>query len=122
MDASWWGVFAKAGLKKTYRLLLGLDEEKHEVRAFEEEGSIEWQAGAPAVSYSRRQFRGISLFRYERGVGYGFKKESLEPGKVYDYRFDSREIKGPITDVVTAAGWRFAPALWKRQVRRGVSR
>ena len=45
VDASWWGVFAKAGLKKTYRLLLALDEEKNEVRALEEESSIDWQGG-----------------------------------------------------------------------------
>ena len=55
-------------------------------------------------------------------MGYGLKQGSLEPGKVYDYRFDIREIKGPIMDAVTAAGWRFAPVLWKRQVRRGPSR
>ena len=122
VDAAWWGVFSKAGLKKTYRLLLALDEEKHEVRALEEEGSVEWQAGAPAVSYSRQRFRGITLCRYERGVGYGLKEGSLEPGKVYDYRFDTREIKGPVVDAVTAAGWRFAPVLRKRQVQRGPSR
>jgi len=122
VDAAWWGVFSQAGLKKTYRLLLALDEEKREVRGLDVEASIDWQAGAPAVSYSRHRFRGISLFRYERGVGYGLKQGSLEPGKVYDYRFDTREIKGPIIDAVTAAGWRFAPAWRKSQVRRGPSR
>lgn len=122
VDASWWGVFSKAGLKKAYRLLLALDEDRREVRAFEEEGSIDWQAGAPGVSYSRQKFQGITLSRYERGVGYGLKEGTLEPGKVYDYRFDVREIKGPIVAIVTAAGWRFAPALWKRQVRRDPSR
>lgn len=119
VDAAWWGVFSKAGLKKTYRLLLALDEEKREVRGLEQESSIDWQAGAPGVSYSRHRFRGISLFRRERGVGYGFKEGTLEPGKVYDYRFDTREIKGPIIDAVTAAGWRFTPAWRKSQVRRG---
>lgn len=119
VDSSWWGVFSKAGLKKTYRLLLALDADKREVRAFEEEGAVEWQGGAPAVSYSIQKFRGVNLFRYERGVGYGLKEGTLEPGKVYDYRFDVREIKGPVIDAVTAAGWRFAPVLLKRRVRRG---
>lgn len=116
VDAAWWGIFAKAGLKKTYRLFLRLDEEKHEVRALEEEGSVAWEAGAPAVSYSRQMFRGIILRRYERGVAYGLD------GKIYDYRFDPREIKGPVIEVVTAAGWRFSPVYLKRQVRRGPSR
>jgi hypothetical protein len=119
VDSSWWGLFSKAGLKKTYRLFLALDADRREVRAFEEESSVEWQGGAPAVSYSVEKFRGLNLFRYERGVGYGLKEGTLEPGKVYDYRFDVREIKGPVIETVTAGGWRFAPVLLKRKVRRG---
>jgi len=61
-------------------------------------------------------FRGIILRRRVRGVAYGLD------GTIYDYRFDSREIKGPITEIITAAGWRFAPVYLKRQLRRGPSR
>jgi hypothetical protein len=118
VDATWWEAFQKAGLKKSYRLFLALDESRHEVRAFEQEGSIAWGAG-PQAHYSRTWFGGIVLFRKERAVAYGLK--SLAPpevGKIYDYSFDVDEIKGPIIHIVTAAGWRFAPQLWAWKVKR----
>lgn len=43
---------------------------------------------------------------------------SPEVGKIYDYSFDVNEIKGPVIDIVTSAGWRFAPAPFASQVKR----
>ncbi len=118
VDATWWEAFQKAGLKKSYRLLLALDESRHEVRAFEQEGSIAWGAG-PQAHYSRTWFGGIVLFRKERAVAYGLKSLApLEAGKIYDYSFDVDEIKGPIIHIVTEAGWRFAPQLWAWKVKK----
>jgi len=117
VDATWWEAFQKAGLRKAYRLRLALDEGRHEVRAFEETGSIEWGVG-PQVRYARSWFAGIVLFHKERAAAYGLK--SLAPpevGKIYDYSFDVDEIKGPVIDIVTGAGWRFAPALYSWQVK-----
>jgi hypothetical protein len=112
VDATWWEAFQKAGLSKAYRLRLALDEGRHEVRAFEETGSIEWGVG-PQVRFERSWSGGIVLFQQERAVAHGLK--SLAPpeaGEIYDYSFDVSEIKEPVIDIVTGAGWRFAPALF----------
>jgi hypothetical protein len=118
VDATWWEAFQKAGLRKAYRLRLALDEGRHEVRAFEETGSIEWGVG-PQVRFQRSWFGGIVLYHKERAVAYGLKSMAPpEVGKIYDYSFDVDEIKGPVIDIVTGAGWRFAPALYTWQVKR----
>jgi hypothetical protein len=117
VDATWWEAFQKAGLRKAYRLRLALDEGRHEVRAFEETGSIEWGVG-PQIRFEGSWFQGIVLFHKERAVAYGLK--SLAPpevGKIYDYSFDVDEIKGPVIDIVTGGGWRFTQAVFTWQVK-----
>jgi hypothetical protein len=42
----------------------------------------------------------------EFGKAVGFT-EKLEGGEIYSYRFDTREIKKPIQDAVTACGWTY---------------
>jgi hypothetical protein len=117
-DAQWWGVLAKSGVRKAYRLRLGLDERRRDARALDEFGSVEWSAGAltaPTVSYRRTFFRGVVLARYERGVAYGFRTPTGGgAGKAMDYKFDMMALKGPVIETVTAAGWRFRPVLWRR--------
>jgi hypothetical protein len=118
VDATWWEAFQKAGLSKAYRLRLALDEGRYEVRAFEETGSIEWSVG-PQVRFAGSWFQGIVLLQKERAVACGLKSLApLEVGKIYDYSFDVEEIKGPVIDIVTGAGWRFASALFTWQVKR----
>lgn len=119
-DSAWWGVLSKAGVTKSYRLRLGLDEKRRRVTALDEFGSIEWEAGAvatPHVHFAFSFFRGVALVKYERGVAYGFRTPTGGVGKTLDYRFDMMELKQPVIDIVTGAGWRFQPALWPYQVR-----
>jgi hypothetical protein len=42
----------------------------------------------------------------ELGKAYAFT-EKLQPGEVYNYRFDTREIKKPLQDAVTSCGWTY---------------
>jgi hypothetical protein len=42
----------------------------------------------------------------EFGKAFAFS-EKLEAGQVYNYRFDTREIKTPIQDAVTRCGWTY---------------
>jgi hypothetical protein len=101
VDAKWYGILNKSGLKEAYRALLLLDEARHAVRCYEELGSVTWTAGLrgllPGVSYQRRFFRGRILYGKEQAKGYGLRQlKPPEPGKVYDYQFDVNEIRGPI--------------------------
>lgn len=122
-DSKWWGVFNKSGLKYVYRASLLLDEKRHSVRCYEQLAHITWTAGLdgvkPYVSYQKSFFGGRILYKKEKAKGYGIKQlKTLEAGKVYDYKFDIDEIRGPIIAVVEESGWEWVPVTAKKHIKR----
>jgi hypothetical protein len=105
VDAKWYEIFAKANLTKIFRIYMKFDESKHEVRAKDEEYTVEWRAGVPSLSLSASKFSGQKT-SIEFGTAYAFTEE-LKPGQVYNYRFNTNEIKKPIQEAVTACGWTY---------------
>jgi hypothetical protein len=105
VDASWHEIFAKAGLTKTFKIYMKLHPEEHEVRAVDREYAVSWSAGLPSVTLAVSAFRGQSQ-SIEFGKAYAFT-ETLAPGQVYNYHFDTREIKKPIQEAVTSCGWTY---------------
>ena len=103
VDAKWYELFAKANLTKVFRIYMKFDADKHQVRAKDEEYSVEWRAGVPSLSFSASKFQG-QMTSVEFGAAYAFTEE-LKPGVVYKYRFNTGEIKKPIQEAVTACGW-----------------
>jgi hypothetical protein len=74
-DANWWGILAKSGVRKAFRLRLYFNVRAHRVYALDELGEVDWSAGlltAPRVHFKKTFFRGV-LSRRERGVAYGFR-------------------------------------------------
>src|SRR5690606_41060705 len=104
VDARWYEIFAKASLTKVFKVLMKLDEQKGEVRAVDQEWTVEWRAGVPTLSLSAQAFRGQKV-EISFGTAVGFR-EDVSPGVVYDYRFTTGEIKTPLQDVVLKNGWR----------------
>lgn len=104
VDARWYEVFAKAGLEKVHQVLMKFDAEKGEVRAVDRDWTIEWSAGVPTLSLAAEAFRGQKV-EVSFGTAYAFREEDLTYGKVYEYRFNSQELKGPLREVALAAGW-----------------
>ena len=105
VDAKWYEIFAKANLTKIFRIYMKFDEAKHEVRAKDEEYTVEWRAGVPSLSIAASKFSGQKT-SIEFGTAYAFTEE-LKPGQVYNYRFNTNEIKKPIQEAVTACGWTY---------------
>ncbi len=105
VDAQWYEIFAKAGLSKVFRIYLKMDEANHTVRTSDREYSVSWSAGVPNLSLSATAFKGQKQ-SIEFGAAYAFTEE-LRPGQVYKYRFDTREIKGPLQEAVTRCGWTY---------------
>lgn len=105
VDARWYEIFAKANLTKVFRIYMKFDEAKHEVRAKDEEFTLEWRAGVPSLSVSASKFSGQKT-SMEFGTAYAFTEE-FKPGQVYNYRFNTSEIKKPIQEAVTACGWTY---------------
>ena len=105
VDASWYEIFAKAKLEKVFRIFLKLNEEKHEVRAQDHEYSIQWSAGIPSLKLAVSSFKG-QMSSVEFGTGYAFT-ETLAPGQVYKYKFNTNELKKPIQDICASCGWTY---------------
>jgi len=105
VDAQWYEIFAKAGLEKVFKIYLRLDPAKREVRAMDREYTVAWRAGVPALSLAVSGFKGQKQ-SIEFGKAYAFT-ESLTPGEVYNYRFNTKELKQPIQDAVTGCGWTY---------------
>ena len=105
VDAKWYEIFAKAGLKKVFRIHMRFDEAKKHVRTKDEEYTVEWRAGVPSLSMSASKFQGQTT-SIEFGTAYAFTEE-FKPGQVYKYRFSTNEMKKPIQDAVEACGWNY---------------
>ena len=107
VDAQWYEIFAKAGLERVFKVLMKFDPERGEVRTVDQAWDVEWRAGVPTLSLSASAFTGQ---QWERsfGTAYAFREDGRY-GQVYDYRFDTDELKGPLKEAVQRAGWRWRP-------------
>ena len=105
VDAQWYEIFAKAGLEKTFRIKLRLDADAHEVRSKDKEYELSWLAGVPRLELATSRFQGQTQ-SVQFGAAYAFTEE-LRPGEVYNYRFSTGELKGPIQNAVTGCGWTY---------------
>jgi len=105
VDASWYEVFGKAGLSKAFRILLKLHAENNEVHAVDREYTVSWSAGVPTMKLAASAFRGQTQ-KVEFGKAYGFT-EKLTTGEIYNYRFDTSEIKKPLQETVISCGWTY---------------
>ena len=103
VDAQWYEIFAKAGLQKVFKVLMRLDPDKNEVRAVDQEWSVEWRAGTPQLTLAAEKFRGQKT-SVEFGQAFAFT-ENLDYGQVYKYKFATGELKGPLSEAVTSSGW-----------------
>lgn len=104
VDARWYEVFAKAGLEKVFQVLMKFDAQAGEVRTVDREWTVEWSAGVPSLSLAASGFRGQKS-EISFGTAYAFREEDLSYGKVYEYRFNTAELKEPLKETVLANGW-----------------
>ena len=105
VDAKWYELFAKASLTEVFQIHLRLDDQAREVRALDKRYSVEWRAGVPELTFSASKFRGQTQ-SVSFGTAYAFT-EDFRPGQVYNYRFNTGEIKKPLQEAVTAHGWTY---------------
>jgi hypothetical protein len=104
VDARWYEIFAKASLTKVFKVLMKFDETRGEVRAVDQEWTVEWRAGVPNLALSVEAFRGQKK-EFSFGTAYAFKEDLSGYGKVYEYKFETREIKDPLVEVAQQNGW-----------------
>ncbi|MGK5637650.1 hypothetical protein ACSNOK_04925 [Streptomyces sp. URMC 126] len=102
-EPGWHAFFARSGLDRQYRIRMRLVPGKHEVRALDEQWEVTWVGGTPRIAVSAEYSRGPSTtvskrWTYERGPD-GRRQ------RVETFAYDSREMKNPLCDTVTGAGW-----------------
>lgn len=105
VDAKWYEIFARSKLTKVFRIYMKLDAEKNQLRVQDHEYTLEWRAGVPALSLAVSSFKG-QMTSIEFGAAYAFT-ENLAPGQVYNYRFNTGELKKPIQEALAACGWSY---------------
>ena len=110
VDAKWWEILAKAGLRKIYELHIKFNNEKKEATLIDVKKSVSWKAGPTHVRVSGGFFRGV-IFDYEIGKRWGIT-ENFGIGKIYDYRFTPGEIKNPVMNTILRNGWAVRFGMW----------
>lgn len=103
VDAEWYEIFAKAGIERIFKVLMKFDSANSEVRAVDQEWEVEWRAGTPTLLLKGSAFRGRKWEKSFEAV-YAFREDGSY-GKIYDYRFDTSEIKDPLIEAAHRAGW-----------------
>jgi hypothetical protein len=103
VDAKWHEVFAEAGIERVFKVLMKFDEEGGQVRAVDQEWQVEWRAGVPELFLKAEAFRGRKWEKSFETV-YAFREDGSF-GKIYDYKFDTNEIKAPLIAAAHKAGW-----------------
>ncbi|TNC64499.1 hypothetical protein [Rubellimicrobium roseum] len=113
VDAPWSDLFAQAGVKKVTQVLLRLDDLLGEVRTVDRDWEVEWRAGLPQLSWAAESFRGQTI-ELAWATGIAFREEDPRDGQVHEYRFQTRELKAPLQEIVAAHGWTWRPVAFGR--------
>lgn len=106
-----------SGLRRTHRLVLRFDEASRTVRVHEDSAALDGDFGGTSAALSWRKEWGISFFHVQRhyDVGAAMRTEGQRTpsGAGVSYRFNLRELKGPVIAAVIGAGWTWKPVLWE---------
>lgn len=114
-DARWLDMARAHRISYQSRVILDLDAEARVVRVTDQLTRFDASAGMGGASLAWQTQRGLTFFQVERGRVFGlqFDGEGRPMPKLdYAWRFDSNEMKAPLIEVVTAAGWRWRPTPW----------
>lgn len=106
-DAKWVDHARAHGVRRTHRVLLRLDPSGHIARVTDYAASFDWSAGAGGGNVAWKASSGINFFevRKERVFGVPLSGET-------SWRFNLQELKAPLIQAVTEAGWDWRPVLW----------
>lgn len=103
LDAKWWEVMSKQGVREAFTLVLRFDDTRRRVTMTAIFRSVRWGAGPTKVRFSWSFFRGVYL-NYKIGAAWGIR-ENFTLGKIYSFKFDSEEIHNPVMNTILRSGW-----------------
>ncbi|MFJ8590768.1 hypothetical protein [Streptomyces sp. NPDC093598] len=111
-EPAWQDLFVRSQLTRAVRFRMRLVRENHEVRVVEEGREVTRVGDPPRLQVSRQYTRGPDRTvsrHYTIGRGESGRLEATET-----YRFDSAELRDPLTEVVLTAGWTWRGVIFGR--------
>jgi len=114
VDAEWQTIFAKSGKKKVFKIKIKLNEKKHQFRTKDEEFTVDYRKGITSLSKSKSKFKGKKM-----AIGKGKAKkilftETTEDNIIYEYSFNTEEMRNHIKDVIDKSGWEYKEVIFKK--------
>jgi hypothetical protein len=114
-DARWVDLARARKLRYVSRVILDFDERDVVVRVTEQMTRFDADAGIGGASLEWRTMRGVTFFHVERGRVFGLQFDASgrpQPKLDYTWTFDAREMKAPLIEIITRAGWQWRPVPW----------
>ena len=114
-DARWLDLMRAHEMRRTHKLVLGLDEHSHTARMREYWSAFDASAGLNELRLNWTVARGMQFFEFEHRRIFGVQlnasgKPTGELSKAYT--FNLQELKQPIIEAVTVSGWTWQPVMW----------
>ncbi len=114
VDAEWQTIFAKAGKKKIFKIKMKLNDKKKQFRTKDEEYTVDWRNGVLSTSKSKSKFKGKKM-----AIGKGKAKkviftETTEDDVIYEYAYNTEELRNHIKAVVAESGWKYKEVIFKK--------
>ena len=118
-DAKWVDHARAHGLRRTFRIRLTLDEAARTVRATDYTASYDWSGGPDGARIEWQATLGLVFFQTEQRRVFGLQLDEhgrFKPELSYSYKFNLAEMKTPLIEAVTRAGWNWRPTIWQGPV------
>lgn len=115
-DAKWIDLQRARSMTRTSRIRMVLDEATRTVRATDYAASFDWSAGRGGANLEWKTGFGIVFFQYEHQRVFGLQLDEqgrFKPELSYAYTFNLQEMKSPLIEAVTRAGWNWRPTVWQ---------
>ena len=114
-DARWLDLMRVHKMRRTHKLVLGLDEHSHTARVREYWSAFDASTGLNDLRLNWTVARGMQFFEFEHRRVFGVQldasgKPTGELSKAYT--FNLQELKQPIIEAVTVSGWTWQPVMW----------
>ncbi|MBL9212359.1 MAG: hypothetical protein JNL92_18000 [Opitutaceae bacterium] len=114
-DARWFDLMRVHRLKRAHRLVLIFDEARRTVRVREYMSAFDASASPGTLRLEWKAVTGIQFFAFEktRVLGAQLGSDGRPTGELSQgYTFNLQELKAPLIEAVTQAGWRWQPLTW----------
>lgn len=112
-DATWLDLMRALRLRRLLRYRLQLDEARAEVRVREFHAAFGASAGRGEAGLRYQASWGICFFERRTQSLLGLQIRDGRPTRdlAYAWRFDIEEMRRPLVELVTGAGWRWRPVM-----------